>query len=359
MATIKDVARLAGVGVGTVSRVLNGNGAASADAIARVMTAVETLDFRPSGIARALSLRMLGMLGIYVPAFHGTFYGPLLQAVDEALRGADRHMVAASGCGQADPRRQALDGIDFLIQRECDGILVESQALEQRDLVALQRTFPKLAVINRHVDGLASRCFTSDHDFGGRLAARALLARGHRDVAVIGGPRRAFDNEARLHGFLDEFRRRRIAVPAERIVDGDFSFEGGHRAATQLIKQAAGRFTALFAANDQMAMAAIALLGRHGARVPQDVSVIGYDDTEPAGYLSPALTTVRIPIKDAAVAASRFLLNGCYGMKLPVARDFPPQLVWRDSVGDGPHARKGGARQPVRDLSGVARQSRA
>jgi LacI family transcriptional regulator len=337
MATIKDVARLAGVGVGTVSRVLTGNGAASAEAIARVMTAVEALDFRPSGIARALSLRMLGMFGIYVPAFNGTFYGPLLQAVDEELRSADRHMVAANGCGHGDARQQALDAIDFLIQRECDGILVESQDLDPQDLTALARSFPKIAVINRSVPGLASQCFGSDHELGGRLAARALLQRGHREVALISGARSAYDNQARLHGFVDEFHRHGIAIPPERLADGDFTFESGYQAASRLVQRGGNRFTALFAANDQMAIAATTLLHQRGRRVPDDVSVVGYDDTEPAGYSWPRLTTVRIPIKAQAVNACRYLLNRCYGTDLAVERDFPPEVIWRDSVADGPY----------------------
>jgi len=337
MATIKDVARLAGVGVGTVSRVLTGNGAVSADAEARVQRAIETLEFRPSGLARALSLRMLGMLGIYVPAFDGSFYGPLLQAVDEELRVVDRHMVAANGCGHGDLRQQAIDGINFLIQRECDGILVESQALSAAELRALQRGYPKLAVINRHVPGIEAHCFTIDHVQGGRLAARALLARGHRDLAVISGSHLAHDNEARLTGFYDELRTHGLSVRADCRVDGDFTFAGGYRAAAWLARAQPRRYTAIFVANDQMAMAALGLLAEVGLRVPQDVSVIGFDDTELAAYTTPRLTTVRIPIAAAAVNACRFLLNLCYGTQLPVVRSFAPELVWRESIGTGPH----------------------
>jgi LacI family transcriptional regulator len=340
MATIKDVARLAGVGVGTVSRVLTGNGAVSADAVARVQRAIETLEFRPSGLARALSLQMLGMLGIYVPVFDGSFYGPLLQAVDEELRALDRHMVAANGCGKGDLRQQAIDGINFLVQRECDGVLVESQALSAAELRALQRGFPKLAVINRHVPGIEAHCFTIDHVLGGRLAARALLARGHRDLAVISGSHLAFDNEARFHGFYDELRVHGLGVPDQQRVDGDFTFAGGYRAAAQLEQLARAtprRFTAIFVANDQMAMAAISRLNEVGLRVPADVSVIGFDGTELAAYTTPRLTTVRIPIVAAAVNACRYLLNLCYGTQLPVVRSFAPELVWRESVSAGPH----------------------
>jgi LacI family transcriptional regulator len=113
MATIKDVARLAGVGLGTASRAISGRGPVSEKALAKVNEAVAALQFRPSNIARALASKTLGMIGIYVPDFAGTFYGEILQTVDGELRAVDRHMVAANGCGQADARQQALDGIRF------------------------------------------------------------------------------------------------------------------------------------------------------------------------------------------------------------------------------------------------------
>jgi LacI family transcriptional regulator len=112
----------------------------------------------------------------------------------------------------------------------------------------------------------------------------------------------------------------------------------GHSAA-QPARSADGRpaFTALFAASDLMAMAAISRLQQAGLRVPDDVSVIGYDDAAFAPYTSPPLTTLRIPIVDVAASACRHVLNLCYGLDLPVQRDFPPQVMWRQSVGTGPH----------------------
>src|SRR5687768_9601747 len=108
MATIKDVARLAGVGVGTASRVTSGKGSFSQDAARRVEAAARELGFRPSAIGRALSLRSTGTIGVFVPDFKGPFYGPLLHAIDTELRRNDRHMVAANGCGHDDARQQAI-----------------------------------------------------------------------------------------------------------------------------------------------------------------------------------------------------------------------------------------------------------
>lgn len=346
--TIKDVARLAGVGLGTASRAISGRGSVSAETLARVNAAVAALGFRPSNVARALSTKTLGMLGVYVPDFAGSFYGPVLQTVDSELRAVGRHMVAANGCSvgtdagntnnAGNARQQALDGIEFLIERQCDGVLVMSNALTDADFATLAQRHPRMVLVNRRTPALKERCFSTDHHLAGRLAARALIDRGHRDIACITGPHNAPDNEDRFAGFHDELARHKLRVPKKRQVDGDFSFDGGYAAARALLDRGPRAFSALFCANDVMAMAAIACLHKAGLSVPHELSVMGFDDSELARYTTPALTTVRIPIVDTAASGCRHLLNLCYGLALPFARDFPPAVVWRDSVGDGPHA---------------------
>ncbi|WP_027014427.1 substrate-binding domain-containing protein [Comamonas composti] len=338
MATIKDVAKLAGVGVGTASRAISGRGAIAPETLARVQAAASTLAFRPSATARALSLRSVGMLGVYVPVFTGTFYGPILAAIDAELRSVGRHMVATSGCGQGDARRQALDGVAFLIERECDGIVMLSNALDDEDFTVLQQCIGPLAIINRNVPGLAEMCFSVDHAQAGRLAAQALLAQGHRSLAVISGPCNAPDNRARIAGFEAELARHGLALRTEHRLEGDFSFASGSEAAARLLAGAGRDYTALFCANDEMAIGAISRFAAAGLRVPQEVSVMGFDDSPVAAYGTPPLTTVHVPMHAVAVHGCRHLLNNCYGLDLPVQREFPAQIIWRSSVAAGPHA---------------------
>jgi len=340
VSTIKDVARLAGVGVGTASRALTGRGSVSDGTAERVRAAAGQLGYRPSSIAQALSLQRSGAIGVYVPLFDGAFYSEMLGSIDRVLRVQGRHMIAATGCGVGSPRQKALDGIEFLIGRDCDGLLVASNSLTDDDCTELFRRFPRLVMLNRGVPGHAKACFSVDHAAAGRLAARALVAEGHREIAVIEGPPDAPDNRARMHGFFAELAGWGIAVRPEHRREGGFRFSLGAAAARALA--AAGprgrpAFTALFAANDLMAMAAISALGELGVRVPQDVSVIGYDDSRFAGYTSPPLTTVHLPIDDVSASGCRLLLNACYDSELPVERSFPPTIAWRGSVMRGPH----------------------
>ena len=332
MATIKDVARLAGVGVGTASRVISGKGSFSRDAAAKVEAAASELGFRPSSIARALSLRSTGTIGVFVPDFKGPFYGPLLHAIDTELRAHDRHMVAANGCGHEDARQQALDGTQFLIDRECDGIVVASNALADADFHALRERFPRIAVVNRDVKLLAEHCFTVDHREAGRLAAQVLREHGHRDIAVVSGPRDAGDNQQRLNGFLERLAEDGIDRASVTIEEGEFTAQSGWNAVERLLDRGV-RMSALFCANDQMAMGALSRLRRAGVQVPQQLSVVGYDDTDVAAFLSPRLTSVHIPIADMGLNACRMLINACYGASLPVSRSFVPAVSLRDSVG--------------------------
>lgn len=332
MATIKDVARLAGVGVGTASRVISGKGSFSKDAAERVGTAAKQLGFKPSAIARALSLRSTGTIGIFIPDFKGPFYGPLLHAIDTELRLYDRHMVAANGCGHEDARQQALDGTRFLIDRECDGIIVNSNALKDADFLQLREQFPNIAVVNRDVKGMKSLCFTVDHRAAGRVAARLLLEHGHRRIAVISGPAAAGDNRQRLQGFFEQLSEGGIDPASVPIEEGEFTPQSGWSAAERLLA-AKHRMTALFCANDQMAMGALSCLQHAGVAVPRQVSVLGYDDTDVAAFLSPRLTSVHIPVADMGLNACRMLMNACYGMTLKVSREFKPEVSVRDSVG--------------------------
>ena len=330
MATIKDVARLAGVGVGTASRVISGKGSFSEGAATRVGAAAKQLGFKPSAIARALSKGTTGTIGIYVPDFSGPFYGPLLDAIDAELRLHGRHMVAANGCGKEDARQQALDGARFLIERECDGIIMNSNALRDADFQKLREEFPNIAIVNREVKGMKSHCFSVDHREAGRLAGDALVEHGHRRIAVISGPAAAGDNRQRLQGLYDRLGEAGIEPASVVLEEGDFSAPSGWAAAERLVARKPD-ITALFCANDQMAMGAMSLLQGRGISVPGKWSVLGYDDSDVAAYLSPRLSCVHIPIADMGLNACRQLLNAC-GVPLEVSRRFEPRVVLRDSL---------------------------
>lgn len=357
MATIKDVARLAGVGLGTASRVISGKGSVSPATAARVRRAIEVLEFRPSHAARALLSGSSQTIGVYIPVLTGTFYTPILNTIDSQLRASGQHMVVAFGTGEGDARAQAEEGINFLIERGCDGVAAITDALRDKDIAALGPWEPRVVVLNHHYARIRAQCFAANHRLGGKLAAQALLAKGHRRIAIIGGPPQAADNVARLAGFRNEMARCGVKPDSLLTLDGDYSPESGWVQAGELLASI-DRHTALFCANDEMAVGALSRFHEAGLAIPEQLSVLGYDDTQTAEFSAPKLTSVHIPWDAVTINGLNWLRNRVYGMQLPVERDYPVSVTWRSSVTDAaePAVRKPGAaarrpralRRPIR-----------
>jgi LacI family transcriptional regulator len=331
VATIKDVARLAGVGLGTASRVVSGKGSVSPATLEKVRKAIEELGFRPSHAARSLLSGSSQMVGVYIPVLSGTFYTPILQIIDTELRAAGLHMVVAFGVGLGDERRQAIDGIEFLMERGCDGLIVMTSALQDDDVAALGVKQRDMIVLNHSFASIAEQCFTVDHHMGGRRAARALLDFKHRDIAVIAGPSRLADSVARVEGFMAELGENGIDTAGMWVAESDFSPAGGWNAAKELV-ESGKQVSALFCANDEMAVGALSYFQEAGIRVPHDLSVIGYDDTPSAEFSAPRLTSVHMPWREMTLNGVNALLNRCYDLERPVARQFSVTMTLRASL---------------------------
>jgi len=331
MVTIKDVARRAGVGLGTASRAIAGTGSVSAKAASRVHKAVEELNFRPSHAARVLQKGQSQTIGVFVPLIQGSFYTPILHAIYTALRVTGRHMVVDFGHTLESERQDALDGAEFLVDRGCDGLIVMGTRLRPKDVQTLMALQPKTVLLNRSAPEFADRCFNPDHKAAGGKAAHTLWEAGHRRLAVIEGPPTSTDNVLRLRGFYDELKARGIDVESIPRVSGDFSPTSGAEGVKALL-DTGNKFTALFCANDESALGALAYLQQIGVSVPNDLSVMGYDGIDLSGFTVPPLTTVMIPWRNIVTSGLNHLLNLCYGTDYAVERDQPPQVLWRGSV---------------------------
>jgi LacI family transcriptional regulator len=331
VATLKDVAQLAGVGLGTASRVVSGKGAVAPATVEKVRKAIEELGFRPSHAARALLSGHSQTIGAYIPHLTGTFYAPILEAIYTALREAGLNMVVSFGVGTGTQRQQAIEGVEFLMARGCDGILMLSNALLEADIEALGPGKSRLVVLNHEYACIREQCFTIDHVHGGRLAARTLLELGHRKIAVIAGPSQVPDNVERIAGFMAALNEAGIDTAGMWVAESDFASEGGVASARELL--ASGyEYTALFCANDQMAVGVLSCFQQAGVAVPGKVSVLGYDDSSSNQFTVPRLSSVHIPWRDLTVNGLNFLLNRCYGLERPVARELPISVTMRNSL---------------------------
>lgn len=320
------------MGVGTASRAISGKGSVAAGTLDRVLSAVEQLKFHPSSAARSLALRESGVIGVCVPVFDGSFYSPLLDRIHFELHCAGRQMMTVSGIDRESGVQGEIDAINLLVQRECDGLIAINTSLTDSQFHDLQKRTPRTVVLNRIVPGLESNCFGADHYHAGQLAARALLSRGHRRIAAIHGTNYGPDIQLRMAGFISELALANVALVTEYLAGGRLNYDAGFEGAQALLKAGTDEVSAVFCANDVMAMAAIQCFSQAGLRIPQDLSILGYDDADVAKYTTPSLSTIHIPIREFATNGVRHLLNLCYGTNLPVVRHFQPLTVWRNSV---------------------------
>jgi LacI family transcriptional regulator len=327
--TISDIAKRASVGIGTVSRVLSGKGSVSEKTRLRILEVMSELNYRPNSVARSLATRQTNSIGVMVPEFHGRYFGRLITAAESNLREDGRNIIVAGGSGGA---AEEIAAIEHLKSWECDGLILYSTEIPDEALIALVRTYPKIALINRIVEPIADHCFKADHQLGGALAAKHLLKAGHRKIACITGPKRKADANERQDGFEMVLAKAGID-PAELIrVEGNYNYESGAICMERLWKAHAGGFSAIFCGNDEMAVGAMFKLIELGVSIPGDISIIGYDNANLAAHTFPQLTTIFNPMSEIALNAANYIRNLCYKQTNKVQNRFKPKLVERDSV---------------------------
>jgi len=289
-ATIADVAARAGVSTATVSRVLAGLGGARADTRERVLAAARELGYRPSGVARSLKLRTTRTLGLIVTDIENPFFPELVRAVEDAAREGGYAILL---CNAADDPDREMAYLNLLVDRRVDGVVVAASSLGVRHGEWLAAAPLPIVLVNCAPAGTGLPSIASDNRSGGRLAAEHLLGLGHRRLGVLTAPARNVDGPDRLEGVRDAVRAALGGIAAEPIpvTIGEARVSGGERAMCDLLATAPDA-TAVVAYNDLMAIGAIRAIRAAGRRVPEDVSVIGFDDVDLAAYVDPPLTTI-------------------------------------------------------------------
>lgn len=328
MATIREVSRHAGVSMATVSRVLNDTVPVNDETKARVLAAVEELDYRPNAFARSLATNRSGGLGVIVKALSSPFFSPMLQGIEAVAESQGMHLLVSSGHVDAETEHRALE---FMLERRPDALIVDVEGLSDEYLTEISAGKVPLFVIGRLVPALADRCVYLDNIAGGLLMTSHLIEQGHTRIAHITGLLSMHDSRERLSGYQNALEDAGVAYDEALVVESDFQEEGGERAMRELLDRGV-EFTAVFAANDQMAAGALAVLREAGFDVPGDISLVGHDDILLARYLFPALTTARQPISEMGAAVATHALASVGAAKKEVRHRFEPTLVRRSSV---------------------------
>lgn len=327
MPTIKEVSELAQVSQATVSRVMNGSDRVTDATKRRVMEAMASLGYRPNSAAQSLASHRTNSIGMVVSELQGLFYGPMMSGVENVLRKAHKHLIIAAGHGDKDTEREA---IEFLVGRQVDGLILLVETIDDDYLVELDERVP-IFLINHHIQGLHERTIRLDNELGGYRATRFLLGQGHTRIACITGQQWKQDNRERLDGYYRAMAEAGIDVPEDWIVHSNFELQGGFEAFETLVARQ-NDCTAIFALNDDMAFGVLEACRRHDVQVPEDVSVIGFDNVLTANYVHPKLTTMDFPIFEMAQGAAQMALDTIYRKIATEGTTFEPRLVERQTV---------------------------
>jgi LacI family transcriptional regulator len=331
MATIYEVSELAGVSLATVSRVMNASGKVSARTRAKVEAAMKELGYRPNAIAQSLASNCTNSVGILVPELHGPFFGMMLSSIEDELRDAGKYAIITAG--HSDEEREK-ESIEFLISRKCDALILHVYAVSDDYIAELNRGPVPIVVIGREPPDMQDHCISVDDEYGSYIATRALLELGHRDFAYISGPSWKSDSIQRMHGYRRALAEYGVEFDEARVVEGDYQEESGRQGMRRLL-QLGMKFSALVCANDEMAAGAIVVARENKLVIPDDLSVMGFDNVFFTRYMYPALSTVNYPIDIMGRMAARCVLRDVYGIKgLEVQNRFELELVRRATTSE-------------------------
>lgn len=336
-ATITEVAREAGVSVATVSRVLNGSAPVNDTTRRRVEDAVRSLRYVPHGGARSLITRRTSTFGVILPDLYGEFFSEVIRGLDEAARRHCYHLLVSSAHSELAEVESAMRAM----RGRVDGLAIMSPDLiDGIPAINLPDSVP-IVLVNCDIEHSTLDSVRIDNVGGARSIVTHLISHGHRRVAIINGPGRNCDARERLRGYRAALEEAGLAPATELEFPGTFTEDSGYDAARALLRLP-HRATAVFAANDSMAIGAIAAFTEAGRAVPGDVAVAGFDDIPIGRYLTPSLSSVRVPVSEIGSRAIACLVHATEHKNEHVRRHdvVATQLAIRNTCGPHDHPRR-------------------
>ena len=328
--TIYEVSKLAGVSLATVSRVMNDSGKVSPVTRKKVEDAMKELGYRPNSNAQSLASNRSNSVGVIVPVLYGPFYGEMLSGVETELRAAGKHLIITTGDDNEEGEKA---GVEFLLSRSCDALILRLDSVSDDYLVELRdRNKTPFVILDRQVPKILDRCIYLDNELGGYLATQSVLVLGHRRIAYVSGPLWKGDASGRFAGHKRALEEKGIEFDARLFYEGNFQEEGGNRGMEQLLASGVP-FSAVVCANDEMAAGAFGVARERGMAIPEEISIMGFDNVFFTRYFRPKLSTVSNPVREMGQMAARWILKEVYGQhQLEIRHRYVPEVVNRNSV---------------------------
>lgn len=330
VATIKDVARMANVSISTVSRVINNKGGVSKELEDRIKQAIEKLKYKPNTVARALKAKSTKSIGLIIPSIENPIFPPLVKVIEDT---AKRYGFSTILCNSDGVVEEEAKYLELLVEKQVDGIIFNAEGDYHESFEIVKNTNTPIIVLGREIPGFKTSSVTINNFRGAYMAVEYLVKTGMKDIAFLFGQleTKSAIND-RFEGYKKALKDNKIKYRKELVAKGKRSIEGGALATAELLSRGV-KFDSIFASNDIMAIGCIEKLLDHGYRVPEDISVIGYDDIPMASIFRPHLSTVRSPIKDFGIAAVKAILRIIYSKKdMLQEKRFEPELVIRQTT---------------------------
>lgn len=329
MTTIREVARHAGVSPITVSRVVNNTGYIRAETREKVLAAVELLGYVPNTLARSLRWKQTGLLALVLTDITNPFWTTVARGVEDAASDAGLSVILCNTDESSDEQERYLT---VLLQKRVDGILLVPAASDPAPLEAIRRQKIPVVVLDRRVPGVEVDVVRCDSRGGAFQLVQHLTRLGHRRIALLAGPEGISTTEERILGYRQALQAAEIAEAF--IYAGAFTLQSGYDMAQQALANPA-RPSALFAGNNFIAIGALRAVRDAGLRIPEDISLVGFDDLPPALVVDPFLTAAAQPAYEMGFEATRLLLQRMAGDGPTEMQEtiLPVQLLERSSTG--------------------------
>ncbi|OOH87705.1 transcriptional repressor PurR [Pasteurellaceae bacterium 15-036681] len=328
MATMKDIARIAGVSSSTVSHVVNGSRFVSEEITQKVKKVIEELNYRPSLVARSLKVKETNTIGMLVTTSSNPFFAEVVHHVERYCELHNYHLILVNTDGNSQNLQKHLER---LLLKQVDGLLLMCAEPQDFDPNIMQQVNLPMVVIDWWQQPLQADIIHENSELGGYLATNALIEAGYRDIAVITGELSKPLAANRLAGYKRSLLENNLQLHPEWIVEAHFDYQSGIDAMTQLLKLNP-RPKAVFAMSDSIAIGAYQAIWQAGLRIPDDIALIGYDNIELAQYLAPPLSTIHQPKARLAKNAVEQLLARIRNPEKEVEIvNLDPKLIVRNS----------------------------
>ncbi len=333
MVTITDVARLAGVSKTTVSHAISGKRPVAPATRERIAQIIEELGFRPNALARSLRMQRTQMIALIIPDITDPYSPALARGLQDTLASHGYYSILCNTDGMW---HQEHEFIANAIQRRVDGIILSSCYNRTEDIRRLIENNVAFVSIGSNANHPNMDHVTTDDQTGAMDATCYLLQQGHRRIGFIGGPSEQIRAGARFAGYREALGMANVALDEALIVEGDFTRAGGQRAIYTLMERfdSTTRPTAIFCANDLMAIGALDVARQSGMMIPDELAIVGYDDITAASFVTPSLTTIQNSAYDAGKVAGQLLLERITGMYRGPGRHvvMPHHFIQRESA---------------------------